>query len=140
LVAPEVIARRAVAREEVIMANPFVWVELQSSDVKKDKDFYAKLFDWKLEDSPTPSGGGTYTMIKVGEGLGGGMMATPAPGEPSHWLPYVEVDDVASTTTKAKELGAKVCVDVMKVGDMGTMSVIADPTGATLGLWQSAKK
>ncbi|MGZ6070176.1 MAG: VOC family protein, partial [Myxococcaceae bacterium] len=62
------------------MANPFVHVELQTTDIKRARDFYARLFDWKLEDTPMP--GGTYTMIGVGEGTGGGMMVTQEPGAP----------------------------------------------------------
>jgi len=122
------------------MANPFVHVELQTTDLKKARDFYARLFDWKLEDAPPMPGFGTYTMISAGEGTGGGMMANPQPGAPSHWLAYVDVPDLASATRKAKELGAQVLVDSMAVADMGKFSVIADPTGAHLGLWENAKK
>jgi uncharacterized protein len=43
-----------------------------SSDVDKTKCFYGKLFDWKLEDMPVNDT--TYTIIKVGEGTGGGLM------------------------------------------------------------------
>ena len=52
------------------MGNPFVHVELMSTDVGKAKAFYGKLFAWKLEDMDI--GDMTYTMIKVGEGSGGG--------------------------------------------------------------------
>jgi predicted enzyme related to lactoylglutathione lyase len=121
------------------MANPFVHVELQTTDLKKARDFYSKLFDWKLEDAQVP-GFGTYTMIGVGEGTGGGMMASPQPGIPSFWLSYVDVSDVASATKKAKDLGAKVLVENQPVADMGKFSIITDPTGATLGLWQSTRK
>ena len=120
------------------MANPFVHIELQTTDLKKARDFYARLFDWKLEDSQVP-GFGTYTMIGVGEGTGGGMIASQSPGVPSHWLAYVNVDDVASATRKAKELGAKVVLDVTPVADMGKMSILVDPTGAHLGLWQTTR-
>jgi predicted enzyme related to lactoylglutathione lyase len=34
------------------MANPFVHVELNTTDVDKAKAFYRGLFDWKLE-TPT---------------------------------------------------------------------------------------
>ena len=44
------------------MANPFVHVELNSTDVAKAKAFYSKLFDWKLEDVPM-DGGDNYTMF-----------------------------------------------------------------------------
>jgi predicted enzyme related to lactoylglutathione lyase len=117
------------------MANPFVHVELHTGDLGKAKAFYSKLFGWKLEDMPMP-GGGSYTMIGVGEGTGGGMMTSPMPGTPPQWLAYVGVEDVASSTRKAKELGAKIVQDKMEVGGFGWMSVISDPTGATIALWQ----
>jgi len=77
-----------------------------------------------------------YTMINVGEGTGGGMMKHPVAGPPSAWLPYVLVDDIAAATTKAKSLGAKVARDITEVPNAGSFSIIIDPTGAPLGLWQ----
>jgi predicted enzyme related to lactoylglutathione lyase len=117
------------------MANPFVHVELNTTDVSKAKAFYGKLFDWKLED--VPMGPMTYTMIGVGQGTGGGMVQHPVPGAPSGWLAYVMVDDIAAATEKAKSLGATVMQDVTEVADMGWLSVIIDPTGAALGLWKA---
>ena len=116
------------------MNNAFVHVELHTTDLPRARDFYSRLFDWKLQDVPMP-GGGTYT-IDVGNGTGGGMMVNQAPGTPPHWLAYVGVEDVRAATKKAKDLGAKVAVDVMEVAEYGTMSVIVDPTGATLAMWQ----
>ncbi len=113
------------------MANPFCHVELNTTDVNKAKTFYTKLFDWKLEDVP-----GDYTMIKVGEGTGGGLMKNPIPGAPSFWLSYVLVDDIEAATKKAKSLGATVMKDVTEVMGAGWLSIIADPTGAHLGLWK----
>jgi predicted enzyme related to lactoylglutathione lyase len=118
------------------MANPFVHVELQTKDLAKAKAFYSALFGWKLEDVPMPGGSGTYTMIGVGEGTGGGMFNNPDPNVPPFWLAYVGVDDVVATTKRAKELGAAVMQDVMQVGDFGKMSVLRDPTGAHIALWQ----
>ena len=43
------------------MANAFVHLELNTQDVDKAKNFYTQLFDWKLEDTPMPTG--TYTQI-----------------------------------------------------------------------------
>jgi predicted enzyme related to lactoylglutathione lyase len=122
------------------MANPFVHMELQTNDPVSARKFYTSLFDWKLQDVPMP--GGTYTMIDVGGGTGGGMMRNPIPGAPSHWLAYVGVDDINAATKKAKELGAMVVMDVTEVGEVGWMSVISDPTGATLAMWKpkNAKK
>lgn len=117
------------------MANPFVHVELNTTDVPAAKAFYGKLFDWTLEDVDMP--GGQYTMIKVGAGTGGGLMKHPVPGAPSAWLAYVAVDDIAAATRKAKSLGATVMKDVTEVMGSGWLSIIIDPTGAALGLWKA---
>lgn len=118
------------------MPNPFVHVELQTPDPAKAKRFYKDLFSWKLEDMP----GTDYTMINVGQGTGGGMMKAPGPGLPAHWLSYVLVDDVAASTAKAKTLGAVVVNDKTEVAGLGWFSIIKDPTGAVLGLWQPKSK
>ena len=117
------------------MGNPFVHVELMSNDIAKAKAFYQGLFDWKLEDVPM-GGDMTYTLIKVGEGTGGGMMKNPIPGAPSAWLAYVGVADAKAATAKAKSLGASVMKDVTEVPGIGFFSVITDPTGAVIALWQ----
>ena len=119
------------------MANPFVHVELQTHDAVAAKDFYGRLFGWSLTDEPMPSGHGTYTMIGVGDGTGGGIYSNPDAQAPACWLAYVGVDDIVAATARARELGATITVDCVKVGDFGWMSVFVDPAGATLALWQS---
>ena len=121
------------------MANPFVHVELATTDIGKAKNFYGKLFDWTLEDMKM-SDGMTYTLVKVGDGTGGGMMQHPMSGAPSMWMAYVLVDDVKAATKKAKDLGAQVMRDVTPVEEMGWFSIIVDPTGAHLGLWQAKQR
>ncbi len=120
------------------MGNPFVHVELSTTDADKAKAFYRGLFDWKLEDMDV-GGGETYTMIGVGQGTGGGMMKQMIPGASSAWLPYVEVGDIHAATRKARSLGAKIMTDVTPVMEMGWFSILVDPTGAMLGLWQTKK-
>ena len=119
------------------MPNPFVHIELSTSDAEKAKGFYGNLFQWKLQDMPMGDGV-TYTTIDPAGGTGGGLMKSPVPGAPSTWLAYVAVDDVKATTEKAKSLGAQVKRDVTEVPGMGWFSIIVDPTGAPLGLWQTA--
>jgi predicted enzyme related to lactoylglutathione lyase len=121
------------------MANPFVHIELQTQDPGKAKAFYAKLLQWKLEDMDMGPGG-TYTMIKAEGGPGGGMMKTPMPNTPSMWIPYIGVDDVAKSTATAKELGATVYKEKTEIPGMGFFSIVADPTGAVLGLFEAVRK
>ena len=117
------------------MANPFVHVELNTTDLDQAKHFYQQLFDWQLQEMPMP--GGAYVLIQVGEGTGGGMMTHPIPGAPSAWLPYVLVDDIELAAQKARVLGATVLKEITPVPDMGWFCILCDPTGAVIGLWQS---
>jgi uncharacterized protein len=64
------------------------------------------------------------------------MMKNPVPGGQSNWLAYVLVDDAVAATAKAKALGATICKEVTEIPNIGCFSVITDPTGATLALWQ----
>ena len=122
------------------MPNPFCHVELATTNAKKARAFYSKLFRWKLEDMPNEAAGGTYTMIDVGDGTGGGIMSQMMPDAPSAWMPYVLVKDIDVSTKKAKKLGAKICKGVTKIEGMGWLSIIVDPTGAMIGLWEPKGK
>jgi predicted enzyme related to lactoylglutathione lyase len=51
------------------MAEPFVHIELNTTDPAKAKTFYGKLFDWQLQDMQMEMG--TYTLIKVADGAPG---------------------------------------------------------------------
>jgi uncharacterized protein len=120
------------------MPNPFVHVELATTDLGKAREFYQNLFDWKLEDMPMEDGA-MYTLVEVGDndyGVGGGMMKAPMPGMPSNWMAYVSVDDLEAATAKAKSLGGNVIRGITPVPGMGSFSIISDPTGAILGLWK----
>jgi predicted enzyme related to lactoylglutathione lyase len=121
-----------VCKRRKFMANPFVHIELHTQDPEKAKKFYTGLFDWTLEDYPDMS----YTIIKVGEGTGGGMMKSPIPDALPQWVPYILVDDVAASTEKAKSLGATILEGVTEIPDMGWFSMLLDPTGAAFALWK----
>ena len=67
------------------MGNPFVHIELNSTDTAKAKDFYGQLFDWEMKDIPlpgsSPDSGDIYTTIAVGGGTGGGIMKAGGCGD-----------------------------------------------------------
>ena len=117
------------------LMNSFTHIELNTHDPTAAKDFYSKVFpDWKFEDMPSPAG--PYTMIKPSSGTGGGLFKNPMPEVPSFWLPYIQVEDIKASTTLAAKLGAKIIRENHDVG-MGWISILADPTGAAIGLFQS---
>ena len=97
------------------MANPFVHVERNTPDPKKAKERYSRLFQWQREDMPNPAvPGGTYTMIKVGEGTGGGLVKHIARG-PLGWLACVGVDDIRAATQEAESLGQTTADFLMEI-------------------------
>lgn len=118
------------------MGNPFVHLDLSTSDVAGAKKFYKSVFDWKFNDVPEMN----WTGIDVGKGTGGGMGPVQDPGQPPSWTAYVEVADVKATMAKAKKAGANVMVEYMSLGEMGSIGVFADPQGAVCGVYAPAKK
>jgi len=115
------------------MGNPFVHLDLQTNDPEKAKAFYGKLLDWELTPMPEMD----YTMIGVGEGTGGGIGRNPDPSSPNQWMAFIQVDDVAGKTKQAKDLGAAIVMEVTEIPNIGQFSVITDPTGARVGLFQA---
>jgi predicted enzyme related to lactoylglutathione lyase len=124
------------AEAKTAVANKPMWVDLASHDAAGSRDFYSKLFGWKIEVSPDPQYGG-YALAKVGgkdvAGIGPKMMAEA----PTAWTVYIGTANAADTAKKAEAAGGKVIVPPMEVGDQGAMTIIADPSGAMLGVWQS---
>ncbi|OJW52511.1 MAG: hypothetical protein BGO67_06105 [Alphaproteobacteria bacterium 41-28] len=116
------------------MKNTFGWVQLGSSDPKKAKDFYSKLFKWSLNEK-TMEKGHSFIEIDAGEGPIAGIHHA-GEKEPVCWTPFVNVDDIHESTDKAEKLGAKIIVPITDLGGgEGFYSVFIDPTGAVLGLY-----
>ena len=111
------------------MTAPFVWFDLRTTDGQKARRFYEQLLGWQFDAGSGP------TMMTGGEG----PWALVAEGDdaPSQWIPYVQVEDVDNATRSAVGLGAAVRREKTE-GPGGIFTVIADPTGAELALWQPA--
>jgi len=116
------------------MANPFVHLELSTPDISAAKEFYGKLFNWTFEDNDMGDGV-VYSTFKPESGPGGGIFSMP--GIPVDWLPYIGVEDLKAATEKATSLGAKLVRGPQEVPGHGWFSVLIDPTGATIALWQA---
>jgi uncharacterized protein len=115
----------------------FSWCELMTPDTNAAKEFYQRIFGWKLKDAPMP-GGKTYTIIQAGGKQIGGIFSTDdAYGEQTptpHWGTYVTVDNVDRSIEIAVSLGAKIIVPPIDIPGMGRFAVFADPQGAVLSI------
>ena len=117
----------------------FCWVDLGTTDSEAAKKFYTELFDWKAID--TPAGPGmTYTILQVdGKDAAALYQLTEehrSQGVPPHWLSYISVASVDESAETAQASGGRVLMTPFDVFDMGRMTLIQDPTGATFALWQ----
>jgi uncharacterized protein len=112
----------------------FVWDELHTSDLQAAKRFYGDVFGWTANEQDM--GGMTYVMFQAdGTDRAGAMQQVDEPAPP-HWLTYAGTDDVDATTKKAKDLGGSVIVQPADIPGIGRFSIVADPTGAIIGLFQ----
>jgi predicted enzyme related to lactoylglutathione lyase len=115
------------------------WTDLETTDQEGAKAFYGGLFGWEYEDMPVGEGA-AYSMAKLNGRSAAAMSGQRAEdaerGVPPHWNVYVTVEDVDATTAKVGEAGGQVFAEPFDVFDAGRMSVIADPAGAVLCLWQ----
>jgi predicted enzyme related to lactoylglutathione lyase len=119
----------------------FCWLDLATVNTRKAQAFYADLFGWETQ-RKRANGGEYLHFLCGGESfaslyqLGPGQIAA---GVPSHWTPYVSVADVCETGSKAKALGGQVVVNPFEVDGVARVSLIADATGALIGLWEGRK-
>ena len=115
----------------------FCWIELATSDAPAARDFYTRLFDWTVNEVPMGDHGTYYLMQKGGRDAAALYQFGPdQQGVRPNWTSYVAVADCDASAKAAAELGAKICAEPFDVYDLGRMSVLTDPQGATFAIWQ----
>ena len=109
--------------------NSLCWVELMCRKPDICKAFYSKVLGWLPQ--ITLMDDFDYCEWLVGDTAIGGMMEmTPEWGNmPSHWMPYIMVENCDATVAKATEIGGKVCVAPTDIPKVGRFSVLNDPQG-----------
>ncbi|HEU0034044.1 MAG TPA: VOC family protein [Kofleriaceae bacterium] len=114
----------------------FVWHDLNTKDLDGSKKFYGEIFNWKFD----ASANGPYLHITAGDEMIGGLRQMgPNEPQPTSWLGYVVVDDVAATVASITSAGGQVYMPATTMENVGTFAVTADPTGAVFAPWKSAR-
>jgi predicted enzyme related to lactoylglutathione lyase len=125
------------AETRTAVANRPAWVDLASSDPEASREFYSKLFGWKIEVSPDPQYGG-YGMAKLDGGDVAGIGPKQAQEAPTAWSLYIGTQDANDLAAKVNSAGGKIVAPPFDVGDQGRMAVFQDPAGAFISAWQPA--
>ncbi|MGH2556153.1 MAG: VOC family protein [Actinomycetota bacterium] len=115
-------------------SGTFNWIDVGTTDVTGAKPFYEGLFRWEFEDLPSGNDE-TYTMCRLGGKEVAGIHAHSAE-EGTDWSSNISVDDVDKSTSRAAELGATVLIEPFEIPGAARMSLIREPAGATVSLWQ----
>ena len=120
-------------------SGTFCWVELATPDAEASKKFYSQLLGWTWTDNPMGEGM-VYSMMQKDGNFVCGLFQIHeqmiAEGFHPHWVCYLATDDVEAATARVTGSGGNVINGPFDVFDAGRMSVVADPTGATFGIWQ----
>ncbi len=114
------------------MPNELCHFEICATDEQRSRRFYSALFGWEFDASSMPG----YTLIKPGEGPGGGMMKC-MPGMPGPSLRvYFQVDDIQPVLKKAEQGGGRVIMPETPIPNVGAFAMISDPDGVCFGIFK----
>jgi uncharacterized protein len=126
------------AQATATLINKAAWVDLSSSDAQASRDFYSKLFGWKVEVNPDPQYGG-YALAKLGGNDVAGIGGVQTPDAPTAWSLYFGTNDIEDLAVRVQAAGGTVIAPPFDVGDQGKMAVFQDPTGAFFSAWQGTR-
>lgn len=110
------------------------WIDIGVADFDTAAAFYTGLFGWDIPEGDEATG--FYRSVTLdGKVVVGMSPMQMAPGPP-FWTTYVNVDRADDVAAKVTDAGGQVLMPPMDVMDFGRMAILADPTGAAIGLWQ----
>jgi hypothetical protein len=121
--------------------NPVVHFEIPVADMKAAKEFYKKVFGWKIG-SMDPHYAMITTVPEGSTGLAGGInggMMTGVKG-PKGSVVVVSVPSIDKHVVKIEKAGGKITLKKISLHDMGFYARFKDLDGNVLGLWEEIKK
>lgn len=114
------------------------WVSLSTPDVGAATGFYGDLLGWGFHRGETPDGR-TYLTAVLGGFAVAGVGQSTEPDAPAGWTVFLAADDAAATADAARDAGGEVLVEAAAAPGSGTAALLADPTGAVVGVWQAGE-
>ncbi len=109
--------------------------EINADDIQRAKEFYEKVFNWKIERWGGPL---EYWNISAGEedeeGINGGLQKRENKGDGI--FNYVGVESVEKTLKKIKENGGEILKPKNPIPSVGYYAVFKDTEGNQLGIME----
>ena len=119
------------------LADPgdWIWIQLLSRDARKATEFYRAVGRYEVVENTAANRLNDYILTSKGYARATvRTLATKREDIKPTWLPYVRVKSVSDTVAKAKQLGGGVLIEPKPELFQGGVAVIADPTGAAIGV------
>ena len=121
--------------------HTIVHFEIPASNVDKIRDFYSKLFGWKIQKYPGPMEYWTIETVPVDEkmtptrpGVNGGLFRKE--NENNKPVNYISVESIDKYIDKVKALGGKILQQKQEVPNVGWVALALDPEGNQIALLQ----
>jgi predicted enzyme related to lactoylglutathione lyase len=127
---------------EDFLAEPgeWIWIQLLSRDARRAAEFYRLVGGYEIVENTRSNRLSDYVLAS--KGYARATVRTLArekqPEVQPTWLPFVRVKNVGESVALAKQLGGKALIEPKPEVLEGRAAVIADPTGAAIGIleWQ----
>ncbi|MBP7608069.1 MAG: VOC family protein [Steroidobacteraceae bacterium] len=114
--------------------NEWYWIDLWTADVEKAAEFYRAVISY--ETAPVADDGPRSGLRLLSGGLArAGIMQKYNEKLSATWLPYIRVANAGASVAAARAAGGKVVLEPVAL-NLATVAIIADPTGAPVGIVQ----
>lgn len=113
--------------------HPIVHVEFSANELQSAGNFFSDVFGWEVQHMPEMN----YAMYTTGDGVGGGLNPVSDTNPVGTTLVHIGTNDVNATLAKIEEHGGATLVPKTEIPGFGWFAIFKDPTGNTIGLFES---
>jgi uncharacterized protein len=113
----------------------WIWSSVFASDPNQDAGFYKAVFGYDVFDLPSDDGA-QHVILSSDDFARAGINTLPPGHRLPHWLNFIRVADAVASSAKAVALDGRVLVEPFVDRHGGKIAVVADPTGAPIGLME----
>lgn len=114
---------------------PLAWMDIVSTDLERSVDFYRTVFSWQLGESMGHHGG-EYRLLSCDDEIVAGAEEIGSDKGPPRWTVFVSTSDMDDLVKRVGVAGGTTTFNPQPLEQLGTIAMIQDPLGATLGVWE----